>query len=490
MTIRRVARLCASCAILALAAPSIAAELIVLAPMMAGDKPVLRAGPKGEPEAPIFKRAPTDAITKSIGLETTRGATKFMLALDEEAQRIAGIKTPAPTYVLRALEDGGFARHGFWLSEANNNVVWHADHYVDLVIDKQSLEDGAFEEIFAHEMGHVLLRRLLPKLPNGLSRQPHSSLALTDYPTAFDEGFAIHFQSIARHLTQNAKLRAADKGLSFKPFLPYWQSNIDRSLRIRGVRDNLFIHRQLPALPTLGDSTPQFDLGQLKNGQQMMSSEGVVATLFYHLMLDGAEPNGALLKRYKSLLTSIRSLNSQRLTSSTPFLVSLAQTHVQRDAASKARWIGTFLNLTYGVTASSTVVRDFGNLSSLGQEGRGEEFSAALKQSRTALATLTQQITANPQRLGAALGPELWLAFKKNDKVVTLNLNTAERMALTETAGLDSTDVDLLLADRISRGPFASVDDFATRRKAPPLLRKQFDEARALAQAVGGFARE
>lgn len=147
------------------------------------------------------------------------------------------------------------------------------------------------------------------------------------------------------------------------------------------------------------------------------------------------------------------------------------------------------LDLTYGATASTAVTRDLTKLSALGQEGH-EEYVAALKQSRAALATLTTQITRNPSRLGAAVGPELWLAIKKGDATQTLNLNTTERSGLIELLNMNPLDADLLLSDRNAKGPFADIADFATRRKVSPLIRKRFEEAHKLALSLGGFQRE
>ena len=72
----------------------------------------------------------------------------------------------------------------------------------------------------------------------GYSRTPHHSFSITDRPTAFDEGFATHFQALVRHLTKNPKLRLEDDGIATKPFVPYWLSNLDRTARIDGVRRN------------------------------------------------------------------------------------------------------------------------------------------------------------------------------------------------------------------------------------------------------------
>jgi DNA uptake protein ComE-like DNA-binding protein len=469
---------------------AIAAELVVLVPMMAGDQVVLRAGPKGEAQSPILKRATADAITKTLMQEATRGSTKFMLELDEQAQRLAGVRSPAPTYLLVSKQHGSFARRGFWFADADNKIVWRADSYVELGVDKANIEDGSFEELFAHELGHVVLRRLFPRLPNGLSRNTHSSLAITDYPTAFEEGFAIHFQGLARQLTDNVKLKAFDRGLEFKPFLPYLQSNADRSLRVRGMRDNIFVHRQVPTALQVGDATMLFDLTHFKNGQQMLSSEGVIATLFYHLQLGPTDTMSALTDRYRSLMISLRALNDQKINASTPVFLNLVRTHTQRLPSLQSRWISTVLNLTYGATASDTVIRDMTMLSALGLEGREEEFSAALKKSRSALTTLTTQVMRSPQRLGAAVGPELWLAFKQADEISTVNLNTAEKTSLMNVVGFESTEADLLLANRNTHGAFANVADFSTRRDASSVIHKRLTDAHALAIGTGGYQRQ
>jgi DNA uptake protein ComE-like DNA-binding protein len=277
--------------------------------------------------------------------------------------------------------------------------------------------------------------------------------------------------------------------LDFKPFLPFWQSNIERTLRLRGMRENVFIQHQLPALLQVGDATSLFDLTHFKNGQQMLASEGVIATLFYHLQNQALDAT-QLAAFYKSLLTSLRALNGQKLTAGTPLFLNLVQAHIQRVPDSRSQWLSTVLNLTYGATASNEVIRNMTKLSSLGQEGRMDEFAVALKQSRASLAAVTAQVTRNPQRLGAAVGAELWLAVKQSDgSVATINLNTAERTSLMSVLGFESGDADLLLANRTARGPFSTVDDFATRRNAPPLLRRRLKSAHDMAATLEGYQR-
>src|SRR4051794_1969671 len=111
-----------------------------------------------------------------------------------------------------------------------------------MVVDEDSIADGSFEEIFAHEMAHTVLRTLLGEWPAGPSRKPHLSMTVTDYPTAFDEGYAEHFQALVRDHTTNANLKAFERGADLTNLNAFWQSSIDRRLRNDGVRRNLFIH--------------------------------------------------------------------------------------------------------------------------------------------------------------------------------------------------------------------------------------------------------
>src|SRR5262249_3565855 len=103
-----------------------------------------------------------------------------------------------PLYLLLSTEEGGFARHGFWFQGTEGNRRFVDAEYIDMVVDEDSVAKGDFEEIFAHEMGHAILRILLGSLPDGMSRKLHLSMAITDYPTAFDEGYAEHFQTLVR----------------------------------------------------------------------------------------------------------------------------------------------------------------------------------------------------------------------------------------------------------------------------------------------------
>ena len=472
-------------------------ELTVLVPVMAGKQALTQAAPKDGAQAPIVKlssnqpaaKSASDAIAQAVLREAKRGAVKFMIDLDERAQRLAGAKQPTPTYILVSDDSKEIAGRGFWLSGADNKLTWKDEPFVNMAVDKRTVDDGSFEEAFAYEMGRVILRRLLPRLPDGLSRAPHSSLAITDYPTAFAEGFAIHFQGLARLLTQNANLRARDAGLPYKPLVGYAPDNFDLTLRVRGMRDNLFVQRQLPMPLKVGDATALFDPTHFKNAQQMLSSEGVIATLFYHLMLLPGDNATQRANRYQSLLISLRTLNAQKLTRETPMFINLVRVHVQRLTVVRAQWIGTVLDLTYGATVGSTVLHETTRLAALGLERHDDEFSVTVRRMDSALNALKRRVVANPKLLDDAIGSELWIAVLRGNDVATLNLNTAEQNTLMTILNIEPLDAELLLADRWAHGPYKNVDDFIARRRASTTLRKLVEDGHALALKTDGYRR-
>jgi hypothetical protein len=231
--------------------PALSSCLGVLVPVQQGDRIETKQALGGMAAIPVLQLAPNDALQRALIEESKRGTVAFVLKLDEEAQRLSG-QTVQPTWLMITEEEGGFAKRGFWLREHRRDRFIDQP-YVALVVDSGSVADGSFEEIFAHETGHVLLRRLIPHLPKGMSRLTHGSLTVTDDPTAFDEGFAIHFQALSRLMTVNPVLKAHDAGIGDKPFTVLWQSNVDGAMRIDGVRRNWFIHSQM--LPPGDDDT-------------------------------------------------------------------------------------------------------------------------------------------------------------------------------------------------------------------------------------------
>ncbi|HKR37323.1 MAG TPA: helix-hairpin-helix domain-containing protein [Steroidobacteraceae bacterium] len=471
-----------------------AAELGVLAPVIVDGQPLMKRDAKNR-ELPVVTRVTSGALYDQLQKEAREGFTATVLALDELAQRRSGTAA-VPTWLYLAVEDGGFARAGFWLrDERGEHFV--PDAFVDLVVDADTVANGGFEEIFAHEMGHVFLRRLFPSLPFGYSRTPHMSLAITDYPTAFDEGFATHFQPLVRRLTRNAALRDEDLGLSSKPFVPYWLSNLDRSARTDGVRRNWFVQLQAPqgSAGSAARST-LFDVERLKNGNQMLASEGVVATLFYRWLVPGPGDERALLERYGRMFDALAALDKRKPGPDSPLMVQLVDSYRSLFPQESDRMLTILLDTTYGATADASLTPAVESVAARGRSGDMEAFVGELTTSRKAFAKLRESVLKDPATAGAALGPNLWLLSDTpmggpDPKAKTaINLNTAERDELLKLPGIDAASADKILASRRRDGLFRNLGDFAARAGLSADAKSKLAEMTRAMEKAGVYSRE
>jgi DNA uptake protein ComE-like DNA-binding protein len=493
-------------------------ELGILVPVVVNGQALQKADPRGR-TVPVVTQLRSGALYDQLRKEAGRGATALVLVLDDLAQRKAGATDTSPTWLLLSDRDGGFARKGFWLRDTPDDRErpsdrdrrardepaspsaerFVADPFVDLLVDANFVANGGFEEIFAHEMGHVFLRRLLPRLPYGYSRTPHMSLSITDNPTAFDEGFATHMQGLARRLTENESLRNQDLGLESRPFLSYWLSNLDRANRIDGVRRNWFVQAQVTA-PGSGDAMMRrdhstlFDTTRLKNGNQMMASEGVIATLFYRWLVPGSVERAAILQRYSMLFDALVALNhrppaNQKLDADAPLFLDMIEAYRATNPKESARLLALTIETTYGATADGALTVQFESLAADGRAGDIEKFSSGLKSARAALEHLQQTVAQSPSAARSALGPDIWL-FRERPSAIAINLNTAERESLLVLPGVDAAAADRALESRRSKGPFKDVTDFAKRSALGPAAVAQLPTMLEAMTKAGTFPRE
>lgn len=481
-------RRCALAAATFLSLHAGAAELGVLAPVLQDKTVLMRPAPGGGSPAPVVTRVRAGQLYEALQREAARGTTAAVLALDELAMQTAG--APAgPTWLYLSQEDGGFARRGFWLRDGAG-THWVDEAMVDLVVDKGSVADGSFEEIFAHELGHVMLRRLLPNLPAGYSRTPHHSFTVTDQQTAFDEGWATHFQGLARLLTENSRLRAQDAGLEGKFDTALWLSNLDRTMRIDGMRRNWFVFRQLPRPDAQGtaverhDLSPLFDPGHLKSAAQMLACEGVVATVFYRQQ---AAPDAAGLgRRYLPLFRALHAMSQARLDAATPLLPLLARTLVRTDADEGRRFVATLLETSRGALFSPALAAAGETGVEPALAGDGEAFVPQLAALRPRFAAALREAQADPGQLARHLAPAIWLLAAPG---LAVDLNTAERAHLL-ALGLDEQAAARALASRRRDGDFTGLADFAARAGLAPAVVRTLEAQRDALERLGPNRRD
>ena len=446
----------------------------------ASGKALTERTPDGR-EVPVAKRLADKSMAARLEATVASGAAALLPALDGKARILSRQPIACPQLgnaiiVFLSDEDGGFARKDLFLADGAGPPALCSDYFVDITADAGTIDDGEFEEVLAHEYGHVLLRRLLGPIPPTMSRNAHSILTVTDPTTAFDEGFGEHFQPIAVALTHNPGFlqRVREAGNSPADF---WLSRRETRLREIGIPHGDFRFDHRPGAPGPDDierwRAAQTDWSsdpcRLRSGEQMMASEGVAATLFYRLVGPDLRPE-PLLVRYDRLITILADMGHW---GSRAPIVDLVSRWIARYPEDRARVMSAFLDATAGATFSPALRKQAQTLSCTGANGRMAPFVAALKEYRATIKGFSGDSKDTAPVLGSNLAPEIWLADPQlhtpaapwSDDLtepLVLDLNTTDEASLAYLLKGDSDLAHRIIAARDNVG-FASVNDAALR---------------------------
>jgi len=495
---------------------------------------------------PVFRPAEDSPFIQHVRGVLETSFAQQVLRLDRCARNLllrepgrgAEQRLKEPMYLLLSGEEGGFARYGFWLEDPRGGRRLVLAGYVDLVVDEEGIADGNLEEIFSHELGHLILKSLLGDITSGPSRKMHQSMTVTDYPTAFDEGYAEHFQPLVRDASGNAYLRELSKGATATDLNLLWLSRLDQQLRTDGVKRNLFIHRKaLPALALQPDpdryrlyldseTSVDFLSDELKNAQEMMACEGVIATLFYRWVNDDRLRNqyreAGFYQQFLSpgvssaeitkaippyenanlkLFAAMRRVAADSTEAQQPLLIKIVNAYASLFPDEAEAVYGVFLRTTRGVTASQELATAFEGAAAAGRRGDIEAFRQRSGAAFSLLRATANQVANGKLALGANLGPELWVlnsSFKiapavwERDRTLplTLNLNTASEAELMTLPGVDLPIARRVVDDRRARGFFRSLDELSRAAGISPGLSQSLLEMGAQKQSQKEFKRQ
>jgi len=271
---------------------------------------------------PVFTQAP-DGRRWLEALE--RGFSGRLLRLYRRVQtkRFGRDGTPIePAYLALTGHQGGFPRYGFFLDGTAKRGV----AYIDLHRNSHlSGRFGGTDQIFPHELMHVIVRQLAGEMPEGEANQVHAIGVRTDRSTAFNEGFAEAAQVLAvedPEATPETRALAADTRVAqsaeasvaqyrhaltaawapvprIRMTFPLWFNQSEQVLRYHAVKSNRFAfeppipHRLLHGPDVyrayLIENIVPGDLsGVRKSPTRMLATEGVVAALFSRWVADQA----------------------------------------------------------------------------------------------------------------------------------------------------------------------------------------------------------
>lgn len=285
------------------------AQLVVLAPTG-----------QSRDDLPILVQHPAPAAIEATLTRGFSGRLLHLYALEQEFLRRQTGRTVEPAYLLLSNRQGGFPQFGFYLGdEKKPNVGW-VDLHRNLRLDSRF---GAMDQIFPHELLHVIVRQLAGEPRKSGSNQMHAVGVRTDPVNAFNEGLAEHVQILAiddpdavagtRALGQDmdarsradAEFRTYGRDLSRRwwPVQParlrflLWFSPAEQVQRYFAVKENLFAHA--PAIPAelleRDDKYPAYLVqsvmpgspeGSPKPAGVLLSTDGPIAHLFWKLMSD------------------------------------------------------------------------------------------------------------------------------------------------------------------------------------------------------------
>jgi hypothetical protein len=267
---------------------------------------------------PILVRHPdSDRYVAAL----SRGYARRLARLYAMAQRFARPGAPIqPAYLALTDNEGGFPRRGFFLDRSRPDAA-----YVDLHRGGTlSGRPGAIDQIFPHELLHVIVGDLAGEAPEGQATQVHAVGVCTDRITAFNEGFAEHGQVMAiddpdalpetRAMASDEAMRrwAVDQMESYRTAVsarwsvapkarmtfPLWFSRAEQVARYHAVRGNLFARdgRVPDRLLTpsnayraylLENALPGRSGDPAKSLGRMQATEGVISALFWRIVNDG-----------------------------------------------------------------------------------------------------------------------------------------------------------------------------------------------------------
>jgi hypothetical protein len=308
--------------LLARAARTIACLVVAIGQSAVADAQLVVLETTGEVRdgLPVVQPAP-DAVSVRQVLE--RGYSGRLLRLYAREQEFLRRRTgtaPEPAYLVLSDNQGGFPRFGFYLGDIKKPDAGWVDLHRS---SRLSGRFGTMDQIFPHELLHVIVRQLAGVPRESGANQIHAIGVRTDPVTAFQEGFAEHAQIMAvddpdavaetRSLPAQMDLEARaeqyaaayvrDLSRTWWPIEPsrlrflLWFGQMEQTQRYHAVKANRF--SRMPSIPSAllaredryyaylyQNVVPGPAAGPFKPAAVALSTEGVVAHLFWRLVTD------------------------------------------------------------------------------------------------------------------------------------------------------------------------------------------------------------
>jgi len=252
-------------------------------------------------------------------------AVKLYFFAQQYLYNLGELDTIEPAYLAVTKNQGGFAKQGLSLQQPDGSIIEKsATHYIDLT---EGFISGPFErlssltQIYPHELMHAIFKMLSHSDSVEMTSynvNMHYFSVITDFNTAFNEGFAEHMENVAVIFEPSEKLKLAKyqaienikpklrqriagfkRDYSWPLRLEYYKASMllwyqqfedykryDHAVNGKGALANAYPEMENPRdMITIRNSGIGQVAGHHKNPLQRMASEGFVSTFFTNLAM-------------------------------------------------------------------------------------------------------------------------------------------------------------------------------------------------------------
>jgi len=447
----------------------------------------------------------TNRLAKKIKKELNLPFHRSVIKLNQCSRNLIG-NDQGPNVLYLSENQGGFPRKGLILTNGRDTVTYKDLHYVDLVIDENGLAQGGLS-IFSHELGHVMMNNIWPgyrnESENRRSFKQHVSMGITDYYTALYEGWGIHLERFVYEIDHYRGL--FDQKYDYDRITgTLWHSRMDQALRAHATLTNDYIFRKF--IPMKADQTmmsveeliladhtsPFFDRTWLKNAQEMLSCEGVLATLFYKMNSNpNLQKNYGDRSFYNHFLITPLSEDVDPKTIFTPFeniylkhfwiwsrlqanglngvppLIAYLQEWIRSFPQDLNELVKLFISVTVGRTLGNELGDVYEQMAMYGMLGDYRKFKEYSNYYFQLYKDLLNRYYNGEIEIDQNIGPELWVSnpnvqirttlwSEQNKKALCINLNTAGPYDLAAYSNISVSQAQEIITKRDSLGYFES----------------------------------
>jgi len=354
--------------------------------------------------------------------------------------------------------------------------------------------------LFGHECSHVWMRWLGMEidingfLTGSMANKFHTSTAITDYFMAFSEGFAEWLEVVTKDLN-GYKLQDGefwDYGFDGNALI----SRRDQQLRYHAVKNNRFIyHTATPYAEDFDGSyanlhmahitSSAFTPERIKNGSQMLSSEGAVASIFFQIYAhelfkntyEGAGFYAAFgaaredIAPIENLLLKVLYALSKIDLTKPSLMTDFIRSYGECFPSEKSEIYDTFTKTTHFATVSAKAGDLFGEIYRVGRRGVVSEAVNLIQNVRNPMvADLRKALQDGRLKLDSALYQEIWITgdeeitptpWEPDAKVpYRFNINTATAIDFMALSGVTLDIGEKLVKIREKMQGFSSRDEF------------------------------